>query len=76
MNSGIFKGRFHMDHTTDGTPCWCKKKVAVTINGTKVGDGIVDPTGGMTMTITNEEVAKMLSGGEIQHLSINPTYKP
>lgn len=65
-----------MDHTTDGTPCWCKKRVAVTIDGKKVGDGTIDPTGSLVMTITNDEVAKMMAGGEIQHLAIDPTYKP
>lgn len=64
-----------MDHTTDGTPCWCKQRVAITFDGKKVGEGTVDPTGSLTMTIVSDDVAKMLAGGEIQHLSIDPTYK-
>lgn len=75
MNSNIFKGRFSHEHTTDGTPCWCKQRVAITFDGKKIGDGTVDPTGSLVMTITSDEVIRMLSGGEVQNLSVSPTYK-
>ena len=71
----VFKSKFHHDHVTDGSPCWCKKRVNVLMDGVKVGTGVVDVTGLMTMTITSDELAKKMASDAVKHISIDTSLK-
>lgn len=74
-SNSVFKSKTHMDHVTDGSTCWCKKRVSVTLNGKKVGDATVDQAGMLNVLINSDEVAMMLSRGAMESISFNPKYK-
>ena len=44
-------------------------------NGKKVGDGTVSENGTLSVLLNDKSITEMMSKGDIQHLSINPTYK-
>jgi len=45
------------------------------MDGVKVGTGVVDVTGVMTMTIASDELAKKMAGDEVKHISIDTSLK-
>jgi hypothetical protein len=49
-------------HIEDGDePCWCKKRVDVTLNGKKVGTALTDHEGVMTVRVEDESFAKAIN---------------
>lgn len=45
------------------------------IDGKKVGDGTVSENGTLSVLLTDKAVTDLMGRGEIQHLSIDPTFK-
>lgn len=52
-----------------------REKVAVMLKGVRIGDGTVSENGTVSILLTHPDVVGLVTKGEIQHLSIDPTYK-
>lgn len=61
-------------HVTKG-PCWCKQRVPLMVDGTKVGEGTIDHTGLFTASVSSDVLASHFSGGIVESLSIAGKFK-
>lgn len=52
-----------------------REKVNIMFKGEKVGDGTVSENGTLSVLLTNQAIAGLMKQGDIQHISIAPTYK-
>lgn len=52
-----------------------REKVSIHYEGKKIGDGTVSENGTLSVLLTDNSIVDLMHKGEIQHVSLNPTYK-